>query len=35
MMGSSVADTKRMYSANTVNRSMGYESIGSLLNMYF
>ena len=35
MMGSSVADAKRMYSANTVNRSMGYESIGSLLNMYF
>lgn len=35
MMGSSVSDAKRMYSANTVNRSMGYESVGSLLNMYF
>ena len=35
MMGSSVSDAKRMYSANTVNRSMAYESLGSLLNMYF
>ena len=35
MMGSSVADAKRMYSANTINRSMGYENLGSLLNMYF
>ena len=35
MMGSSVSDAQRMYSANTVNRSMGYESVGSLLNMYF
>jgi flagellar capping protein FliD len=35
MMGSSVSDAQRMYSANTVNRSMAYESLGSLLNMYF
>ncbi len=35
MMGASVSDAKRMYSANTVNRSMAYESVGSLLNMYF
>ncbi len=35
MMGSSVSDAKRMYSANTVNRSMSYENLGSLLNMYF
>ena len=35
MMGSSVSEAKRMYSANTINRSMAYESLGSLLNMYF
>ncbi len=35
MMGSSVSEAKRMYSGNTVNRSMAYENLGTLLNMYF
>ena len=35
MMGSSVSDAKRMYSANTINRSMAYENVGTMLNMYF
>ncbi len=35
MLGSSVSDAKRMYSANTVGRSMSYENIGTFLNMYF
>ena len=35
MLGSSVSDAKRMYSANTINRSMAYENVGSMLNMYF
>ena len=34
MLGSSVSDAKRMYSANTVGRSMSYENIGTFLNMY-
>ena len=35
MLGSSVSDAKRMYSANTINRSMAYENVGTMLNMYF
>ena len=35
MLGSSVSDAQRMYSANTINRSMSYENLGTLLNMYF
>ena len=35
MMGASVAEAKRMYSADTIGRSMSYENVGSLLNMYF
>ena len=35
MLGSSVSEAKRMYSANTINRSMAYENVGTMLNMYF
>lgn len=35
MMGTSVADAQRMYSANTINRSSAYENVGTLLSMYF
>ncbi|MBP5199071.1 MAG: flagellar filament capping protein FliD [Schwartzia sp.] len=35
MLGSSVSEAKRMYSADTIGRSMSYENLGSLLNMYF
>lgn len=35
MMGTSVSDAKRMYSANTINRSAAYENVGTLLSMYF
>lgn len=35
MMGTSVSDAQRMYSANTINRSSAYENVGTLLSMYF
>lgn len=35
MLGSSVSEAKRMYSADTIGRSMSYENLGTLLNMYF
>lgn len=35
MLGNSVAETKRMYSANTLARTSMYSNVGTLLNLWF